>query len=224
MLPLLYFALLLQLGSPPVRLSAIPMGVYSQEADLLNLQIDRTVLQSFPLWDKEAGVLRKARSSFDNDRVTPIIILHLFATWCEPCREEMPIWKELWFTLHNESNGLARAFHIAIQSDVNELPKFIEKVGPRNMPSQLLYFDKSGRLAKNLSQAFDDQSLPPLPITLWLDPDRVVRRVIIGSISGRIPEVKAATMRMVKLFNQQVKAGRRPKAQEEEDDIFYTPP
>ncbi len=221
---LLAVVLFCQLGPVPSDPAAIPIKDYRQEADLLNLPINRKILQSLPLWDAEAGVLRKARRAFDDSDTAPILILHLWATWCAPCREELPIWRKLWNTLYNESSGRVRAVHIAMQNDADGLPKFIDKIGSNNMPIQPLYFDQGGHLAKNLSEAFDDKSMPPLPITIWLDPERIVRRVIVGSIRGRISEVTGTSKRMLKLYDQQVKSGRRPKPKEEDDDTFSTPP
>jgi hypothetical protein len=91
------------------------------------------------------------------------------------------------------------------------------------MPSVPLYIDRGGKLSKNLSRAFDDKSLPPLPVTIWLDPDRVVRRVIVGSTDGRIDEVKGASMRMLRLLEQQEKSGRRPKPKEVDEYDALSP-
>jgi thiol-disulfide isomerase/thioredoxin len=223
LLPLLYISLLLQLGSPDARPSAIPMDIYLQEMDLQNLPLDRKVLRELSVWDQEAaGGLRKPRHPevFDNSNTTPILILHLFATWCGPCKGELPLWRKLKSPLWNKSSGRVRIVHILMQKNTDELQSLVREVGEDKMPHGPLYVDRSESLSQNLSRAFDDKSLPPLPITLFLDPERNVRRAIVGSIAGRTPEVFATSIRMLRLFEQEVRSGRRAKPHEEEDDVF----
>jgi thiol-disulfide isomerase/thioredoxin len=223
LLPLFYISLLLEIGSSAARPSAIPMDVYSQEMDLQSLPIDRKVLRELPVWDQDAaGGLRKPRHSevFDNSNTTPILILHLFATWCSPCKAELPLWRKLKSPLWNKSSGRVRVFHILMQKNTDDLQAFVREVGEDKMPLGPLYVDRSGSLSENLSRAFDDKSLPPLPIALFLDPERIVRRTIVGSIAERTSEVFATSIRMLRLVQQEIRSGRRPKPHEEDDDVF----
>lgn len=77
--------------------------------------------------------------------------------------------------------------HIAMQENARDMAKFISEV-PGKLPRGRFYFDRDERLAKNLLPAFDSKRIPPLPATLFLDGDRVVRQAIVGLLLSGAPK------------------------------------
>lgn len=222
---LLYAALLLQLGALPPR-AAPPPPVGGSAEDrllqatrLLNLAIDRNILQSFPLWDSKAGQLRPHRPGEKMDDSTPILILHLWATWCGPCKAEFQTWRNLAPQISELHRGRVRVFHIAMQNEADEMPAFVKEMG-KKLPFGAKYFDSGERLAKNLAKAFPNKRLPPLPMTLWLDHERIVRWAIIGPVDARVTAVKDATAQLLRTIEQQESGAQRLKDSDDEADVF----
>ena len=71
------------------------LAIRRQEVGRLHLPIDRTALRSLRVGDTKANGLRDARPGENVDDSTPVMILHAWAMWCEPCKSEFPLWKEL---------------------------------------------------------------------------------------------------------------------------------
>jgi thiol-disulfide isomerase/thioredoxin len=107
------------------------------EQALLHLPIDRVVLGSLQVWDKKTGQLRLRvpGESFDDSR--PVLILHLWATWCNPCKEEMPLWRELADRMSKQFASDVRIVHIAMQSETQDMASFVRQLGNR-MPFEIV--------------------------------------------------------------------------------------
>lgn len=223
MLPLIYVALFLQVGSLSSGLAGSPCPSNSaleahhrQEIGLFDFPLDRTILRSLPIWDQQTGGLREPRAAELFDDSTPVLILHLWATWCGPCKEEFALWRELGPRLGEQHKGGVRVAHIALQENTDKVPAFISELQGK-LPSGRLYFDRGERLVGNIRRWFNSNRMPSLPVTLWLDSDRVVRHAIVGPINNRLPEVVDATARLVRSLQE---AARRPKPPEAEIDVF----
>lgn len=182
--------------SPPVPAS--PQGeIHRQELALLHLPVDRAALRALPLWDLRTQQVRDERPAEGMDDSTPILVLHLWATWCVPCREDFPIWRELGPRLTEQHRGRVHVFYIAMQNKVEDMADFISQLRG-GFPGLRLYLDRDERLARSLGKALEYRELP-LPITLWLDPQRVVRQALVGSINHRRSEVIDGTARLMQL-------------------------
>ncbi|MCV6591481.1 MAG: TlpA family protein disulfide reductase [Silicimonas sp.] len=87
------------------------------------------------------------------------VLVNFWATWCAPCRKEMPMLSEL----QEEFGG--DAFEVVtIATGRNSVPgirKFFEEIGVDNLP---LFLDPKQKLAR-------DMAVLGLPITLILDPE-----------------------------------------------------
>ena len=87
------------------------------------------------------------------------VVVNFWATWCAPCRKEMPMLSEL----QNEFGG--DGFEVVTiatgRNSVMGIKKFFEEVGVDNLP---LYLDPRSGLAR-------DMGILGLPVTLILDPE-----------------------------------------------------
>jgi peroxiredoxin len=109
-----------------------------------------------------------AARSIDAYRGKPVL-LNVWATWCNPCRDEMPRIQKLYEELG--SQGLAV---VAVSVDnpgmEAEIRSFTKEMG---LSFDILY-DASGRIR-------DDYQTAGVPETFLIDKEGVIRRRLIGS-------------------------------------------
>jgi thiol-disulfide isomerase/thioredoxin len=115
-----------------------------------------------------------------------LFFLHLWATWCEPCKEELGLWRELGERLDKQYGYEVKIIHIAMQRDAKEMAGFVKEMGNK-MPAGARFVDRDERLSKLLQPALKRD--PRLPMTLWLGPARTVKQALVGTISDRVSEV-----------------------------------
>jgi thiol-disulfide isomerase/thioredoxin len=189
------------------------------EVALLHLPIDRVVLGALPVWDEKTQKLRLRVPGevFDDSR--PILILHLWATWCGPCKEEFRLWTKLRERMQRQFGYDVQIVHIAMDHDTNAMAEFIQSLGDK-MPPGPKYFDRDERLADQLRPSFKGRDLPTLPITLWLGPARTVRQALTGSIADRVSEVMDSTQRLLRTIKARQDAIQKGQSKDEEWDTF----
>ena len=99
-----------------------------------------------------------------------LILLNFWATWCAPCKEEMPSLDLL--QTHDKLNNL-KIFAINVGKDnFKKSKKFFEDLKIKNLK---LYFDSPNTLAKKLG-------LRGIPTTILLNKDGLEFARIIGSM------------------------------------------
>lgn len=190
----------MQLGSVPAEQPDVEVEYRRRELRLLHLPLDRAVLRTLLIWDSRRDVLRDARPGEVVEDSTPVMVLHLWATWCTPCKEEFPIWREVGATLDAQHKGRVRVAHVALQNDSTGMARFVAEMQDR-LPFPLNHFDRNEQLADKLKLVDKQMSLP---LTLLLDQDRVVRQVFIGPISKRRQELIDSTARLMRLVKLQL--------------------
>ena len=92
------------------------------------------------------------------DFVGKHVVVNFWATWCAPCRKEMPMLSELQGEFGGETFDV-----ITIATGRNSIPgirKFLDEVGVDNLP---LYLDPKSKLGREMG-------VLGLPITVILDP------------------------------------------------------
>ena len=105
-----------------------------------------------------------------NDYKGNLILLNFWATWCAPCKEEMPSLDSL---LENKYLDKLQIFPINIGNEnFEKASKFFDEVGIQNLN---LYFDPPVTLAKKFN-------LRGLPTTILIDKKGFEFARIIGSI------------------------------------------
>ena len=99
-----------------------------------------------------------------------LILLNFWATWCAPCKEEMPSLDLL--QTHDKLNNL-KIFTINVGKDnLEKSKKFFEDLRIKNLR---IYFDSPNTLAKKLG-------LRGIPTTILINKDGLEFARIIGSI------------------------------------------
>ena len=100
-----------------------------------------------------------------------LIILNFWATWCEPCKEEMPSLNRL---QANQKLKNLKIYPINIgKENLNKVKSFFNELDINNLDP---YFDNPSTLAKTFS-------LRGLPTTIFLNSEREEFARIIGSIN-----------------------------------------
>lgn len=195
MLPLLILSTLLHAGVLPVPLNPADRA---QEIALLHTQLDAGQLRRMQVWDDKYAEWRDAKPTELSDDKAPVLLVHFWATWCGPCREEFPIWRELAPKIESRFKGQVRILFVAVQSAGPDMEAFME-TNRAKMPKGLLYQDIGDRLSGALRQRVPGERLS-YPVTVWLDPQRVVRQALVGSLQARRSELMDSTERLLKLF------------------------
>lgn len=87
------------------------------------------------------------------------VLVNFWATWCAPCRKEMPMLSELQTEFGGDDFEVVT---IATgRNDINGIKKFFDEIAVDNLP---LYLDPKQALAR-------DMAVLGLPITVILDPE-----------------------------------------------------
>jgi len=198
MMPFLILTTLLQLSAVP---AAINPADRAQEIALLHAQLDPALLHRMQVWNDKAAEWRDPKPADLWDEKVPVLMVHFWATWCAPCREEFPIWQELAPKIEAQHKGKIRILFVAVQSAGPDMEAFLAK-NRAKMPQGPLYQDLGERLAETLRRRVDAERLS-YPVTVWLDPQRVVRQSLVGSVKARRGELIDSTTRLLKLFEPQ---------------------
>ena len=106
-----------------------------------------------------------------NDYRGNLILLNFWATWCAPCKEEMP---SLDLLQANEKLNNLKIFPINVGKDnIDKASEFFEDLGIQNLS---IYFDSPVTLAKKFG-------LRGIPTTIIFDKEGFEFARIIGSIN-----------------------------------------
>lgn len=167
-----------------------------QEKRLLGQPLDRAALRSLHVWDPKTRQARQAVADEVVAGASPVLIVHLWATWCVPCKADFPLWREVGPSLERQFQRRVRVIHVALQEDEPDMERFIKEMGTR-LPIGRFYLDHTEALAQNLRSVLN-RTDPHLPMTLWLDKQRFIRKSIVGSVKNRRAELISSTADVMK--------------------------
>ena len=139
----------------------------SELTDVKNLIINK----EFKKYDNLTFLDAKNKQININDFKGNLIILNFWATWCAPCKEEMP---SLDLLQKNKNLNNLKIFPINIgQENVEKASKFFSDLKIKNLD---LYFDSPVTLAKKFG-------LRGIPTTILFNKDGLEFARIVGSIN-----------------------------------------
>jgi len=151
----------------------VPIAVNSKElTDLKNLVIyeDQKKISEISFKNEEDKTV--SLSEYKNK----LLILNFWATWCEPCKEEMPSLQNL---QNNPNFKNLKILPINIgQEDKNSIKKFFLDV---KINSFEIFYDSDVKLAKKFS-------LRGIPTSILINKDGYEFAKIIGSIDFEDPK------------------------------------
>ncbi len=137
-----------------------------QIPDIKNLKIHKDPKKVTNIVFRNSEDLMVSLEDFDNK----LVIINFWATWCAPCREEMPSLDML------QSNGKIKNLIILPinvgKENIDKAKKFFEDLEIKNLQ---LYYDDSVKLANNFS-------LIGLPTTILINKNGEEFARILGSI------------------------------------------
>lgn len=196
--------LLLQIGlvlmataasaSPKLRPDFAP--AHLSERFLLHRQVEPANFRAFQIWDSHLATWRMTEPAEIPAERASVTVLHLWADWCAPCREELPLLRQLHESISKAYGDRIQLVMLSETSSPEAMRAFLDKHRER-MPRGPQYLDTSEALAKDLRT--DLTSSLSYPVTLVLDSQRVVRHVIVGSLGGRRAELFLAFSRLLRL-------------------------
>ena len=151
----------------------IPNAVNSKELnDLKNLVIYDDQKEISEISFKNGEDKNVLLSEYENK----LLILNFWATWCEPCKEEMPSLENL---QNNTNFKNLKILPINIgQEDKNSIKKFFSDV---KINSFEIFYDSDVKLAKKFS-------LRGIPTSILINKDGYEFAKIIGSIDFEDPK------------------------------------
>jgi thiol-disulfide isomerase/thioredoxin len=126
--------------------------------------------------------------SFDGDTVSSaelrgeVVVLNFWATWCLPCRLEMPSLQNL-----HEDVGTEGVRVLGLATDVGSEQPIIDFLTERGISYPV------GRASSVLRRAFG--GIPGIPTTFIIDRDGVIRHRVVGYFAP--PALRAAVSRLL---------------------------
>jgi len=102
-----------------------------------------------------------------------VVLLNFWASWCVPCREEMPLLASIYQDYHAQGLEIL-GINLTSQDDFGEVRKFVEEFDP---PFPIL-LDPNGRAER-------DYRIFGVPTTVFITREGIVHRVKVGILKGR---------------------------------------
>ena len=149
-----------------IYLITIGFGYAIDKPDIKNL----VLIENSKIYEEVIFKDKNQKNVNLNDYKGKLVILNFWATWCAPCREEMPSLDNLQF---NKKLGNLKVFPINIgKENLSKSEIFFEELNIKNLE---IYFDSSITLAKKFK-------LRGVPTTILFNKQGYEFARIIGSI------------------------------------------
>lgn len=190
-------------GGQPATQRGAGIVPHQAELALLHLPLDSAKLRELLIWDKRDTNWRRPQTGENVPSATeaPVLLVHLWADWCKPCREEFPLLRDFAPALEAKYRGRVKFIYVAVDTGASELDGFLAANKGR-MPEAALYLDVSER---GITAPLRERSLRgqlSLPTTLLLDDRRVIRQAFVGPLLNRRAEVAESVERLWQLVTK----------------------
>lgn len=143
--------------------------VAAYEADFDRMRSTFQLLPGHPSLPEQVALDAPAPRFPELDRIKGPVVLNFFATWCAPCRQEMPLLASSARSAHGKFTVLG----MDTQDDASKVPDFLKELHV-GFPTGV---DRDG----HLSAAY---LLPGVPGTFFLDSGHVVRSLVYGPLTA----------------------------------------
>lgn len=167
----------------------------SAEEDLLHVRLDPSLFARLAIWDQRAAEWRRSRPQEDPAAGAPILVLHFWADWCQPCKEEFPLLRELEERLIRVHAGKVRFVYVAEIPNSPEMEKFLSE--NRSTAPRGPHYQDTAELLIRVLRPLLPKNRMTYPCTLLLDDRRIVRQVFLNSLRGRTPTLTRSIARLI---------------------------
>jgi thiol-disulfide isomerase/thioredoxin len=166
-------------------------------APLLHRRIARERLLHMSLWNERDHAWRRPQPTESLATGPSVQILHLWADWCLPCVQEMPLLQRLSTRLRERCGLRARLSCVAEITLDADMDRFLS-AHRQDMPPGPYFQDTAERLSTDLLP-FLPQGRLSLPLSLVIDGEHVIRYAVLGSLADASPELLPLCQRLVEL-------------------------
>ncbi len=129
--------------------------------------------------------LNGTRTLLNNHRGS-FVFLNFWATWCPPCREEMPAMEYLQNALEDSSFTILA---VSVQEDPTLVQRFVDEFGV-TFP---ILLDRSGQVSRSYG-------VRALPTSYFIAADGQVAGILVGIVAWDDPEVVARFHELMGLY------------------------
>lgn len=152
------------------------------EEDLLHIRIDPASFARLAIWDEREVEWRRSRPE-ENPADRPILVVHFWADWCQPCKEEFPLLREVDERITRAHPGKVRFVYLAEIPNSPAMEKFLRE--NRSTAPRGPHYQDTAELMIRMLRPLLSKNHITYPCTLLLDERRIVRQVFVNSLRGR---------------------------------------
>lgn len=181
-------------------LSPLPQRAHAElgeDSYLLHTPIPQDLFSRLLVWDKARHEWRLPLPSEHPGQKAPMLVVHLWADYCKPCRREFPILRDMVEAFRKAQPGRVEFVFLSETFSSIEMNRFLNEEDG-HMPQTPLYYDVAESFAKLVRTNCPSGGLT-LPVTLLLDEKRVVRQAFIGSILSHRAALAAGINKLARL-------------------------
>lgn len=188
----------------------IAQAELGEDSYLLHTQVPQDLFSRLLLWDKTQREWRVPRVGENPGQKAPILVVHLWADYCKPCRKEFPMLRDLAEAFGKSHPGRVEFIFLSETFSSTEMNRFLNEEAAQ-MPKTPLYYDGAESFAKLVRANCPSGGLT-LPVTLLLDDKRVVRQAIIGSMISQRGALAAGISKLAQLRSPSASSGLGTKS------------
>lgn len=184
----------------------------------------RITLPPLSVWDAPKQEWRGALPNEGPSTTPKIRIVHMWGTWCIPCKEEFPVIKQMDMQIRTDYHGDVQFVYVADTLSSNAEMKEFMAQRHATMPLGLIYHDDENKLCADLLSALPQKGAIAgrtesvserqlmLPLTLLVDQNNVVRQAFVGSLLPRRADLVNGIAQLHKALTQGISPSKQKVA------------